>query len=582
MLSRIPIPARWLALGAALLITAAVYIQSLFFDFVYDDLGQIVYNPKIKSWHLAFTYFSSHVWSQVMNLALYYRPLYMLWLRVSDAAFGLNPFFWHLTTVALHLLVCALVYLFAKRLTNNAWIAVASALLFGVHPVHVETAAWVSGSTDSLMASFLLGSLLCYWNYRDPVRGNQGAWLASSLILAFFATLVKESAAVLPALIFAYEWLFSDLAKSRRIRLFESIKAAVPYAAVSLIFLAMRTLALKSLAPPTTKMGRLSIVLAWPKIVVFYIAHALIPLHMSVFYNLLTVSHPGWWNFVLPLAEALAVAAVLIYVAKRSRTVAFLGLWCAILLIPMLDVTLVNNVENLHDRYLYLPSVAVCILIASLLGKLKEMKHEKAALAALVVVAGGYAVMTTQEVGYWRNELVLAQHGMEVSPGHPVAPQVIGNMLAREGRVREAIPYLLDSLAAMPSNVETLCTLGNCYLELKALALAEECMNKALSLRPSEPRAHLVLGIIRYRQMRLQEAEAELRRGIELEHVQESITEYHYYLGDVLYTKGDVREAEREYRLELRNDPATDPAVAPAQARMEEIERCGKAGCKDF
>src|SRR5580658_10404969 len=80
-----------LALCVALLVTAAVYLQAAFFQFVYDDFGQIVYNPKIKSWSLALTYFRSHVWSQSMDLALYYRPLYMIWLRVNHAMFGLEP-----------------------------------------------------------------------------------------------------------------------------------------------------------------------------------------------------------------------------------------------------------------------------------------------------------------------------------------------------------------------------------------------------------------------------------------------------------------------------------------------------------
>ena len=573
MPTRFRIPLYWFAVAAALLITAAAYIQSAFFEFVYDDFGQIVYNPKIKSWGLALTYFKSHVWSQSMGLAFYYRPLYMVWLRVNHSLFGLNPLYWHLAAIAVHLVVCLLLYFFVCRLAQDKWVAVVSVLLFGLHPAHVESVAWISGTTDSLLASLLLGSLLCYWKHRDATQRNPGRWLAASLLLAFFGALVKETAIIIPALIFSYEWIFCRRDVSRRVRLWASFRAAIPYAVVSFSFLLMRALALKSLTPPSTKVGRLSVLLAWPEAVAFYIGHALFPLHMSVFYKLVTVSRPGLQNFVLPVMLVLAAAAVLFYAGRRSRVWAFLGVWCAIMLIPILNVTLWNNAENLHDRYLYLPSVAVCIMLASLLAKLKELHYDKSALAALIVIAAGYAFVTVRELGYWMNDYVLAQHGIEVSPGHPIAPQLMGNVLIRQERIAEAIPYLVDALNAMPTNVDTLCSLGFCYSEINALPLAEECIGKAVAFRESEPRAHLVLAMVRLKQNRLEEAEAECRRGIELQRVPQSVTLFHYYLGNVLYAKGDVQGALREYRAELQNDAGLDPAFVKAQERVDEIER---------
>src|SRR5579871_3027723 len=91
----------WLILGLSLLGTAVVYAQSALFEFVYDDLGQIVYNPQIKSWALGLTYFKSHVWAQSSGIALYYRPAFMLWLTANYKLFGLNPLYWHLGVIGL-------------------------------------------------------------------------------------------------------------------------------------------------------------------------------------------------------------------------------------------------------------------------------------------------------------------------------------------------------------------------------------------------------------------------------------------------------------------------------------------------
>src|SRR5690348_3837947 len=99
---------RLLSLVATLLATATIYAQALFFDFAYDDFGQIVHNPQIKSWALCLTYFKSHVWAQATSLALYYRPLFMLWLTANYKIFGLNPLSWHLAAITLHVLCCVL------------------------------------------------------------------------------------------------------------------------------------------------------------------------------------------------------------------------------------------------------------------------------------------------------------------------------------------------------------------------------------------------------------------------------------------------------------------------------------------
>jgi Flp pilus assembly protein TadD len=566
------IPLHWIALIAALLISGAVYIQTALFEFAYDDFGQIVGNSRIKAWHFAGSYFTSHVWAQSNAHAMYYRPVFMLWLAANYWLFGLDPFYWHLAAVVLHLSSCLLLYFLVCRLAQDKWVAVVTVLLFGLHPAHVESVAWISGATEPLLAILWLGSLLCYLKYRDLGRGH-GWWWAASLALALAAALAKETALVIPAIVFSYEWTFHQPRATRRAKVASAWRAAWPYACVSFAFLVMRALALGSVTPAHTKAALISVLLGWPEVIAFYCLQTLFPFRMSVFHNLVTVAHPGFGNFVAPIILAAAVAAILLFSSRRSRITTFFSWWWLITLLPLLNVTLWDTAENIHERYLYVPSVAFCVMLTLLLARAKRTHAPRAAMAALTLIGLAYALVTVREARYWATDQVLAQHGLEVTPGHAIATQLLGNTFVRQGQIPEAIPYLLDALRANPDSAETLWTLGFCYSQMNALSRAEEYTKLGIALRAEDPHPHLLLGIIRAKQNRLDEAEGEIRQGIRLERMPNGEPLFHYYLGNVLYAKGDRQGALHEYRLELLNDPAIDPVIAAAQEQIEGIEK---------
>jgi Flp pilus assembly protein TadD len=572
---RAHIPSHWFLAAAAVAISVAAYLQSASFDFAYDDFGQIVFNPRIQSWKFLWSNLTSHVWAHTGDIALYYRPVFMMWLTANYSLFGLNPLFWHVAAVGLYAVSCILVFLFASRLTEDKWVAAVAVLLFGLHPGHVESVAWVSGATDPLMGIFLMGSLLFYMKHRDSGIPGMTAALSASLLLALLAVFTKETALIIPGIIFGYEWIFHRGGSYWKERFRPAMRAALIYVPIVIAYLVIRALALKSTTPPHTTIGFRSVLLAWPQVIAFYISHMLWPWRLSVFYHPLMVFHPGFRNFVLPLMAAAAGAAALYYGSRRSRVFAFLSWWCVIMLVPMLNVTLWGNLENVHDRYLYLPSVAFALMIARALSRLRALHRSKWVAAVLILIGGGYIYMIENEIQYWSSDFELAQRGVEVSPGHPIATQLLGNAYIRQGRIAEAIPWLMESAEANPLAVQTFCNLAYCYNEMNTLGLAGETIAKAISLKATEPRAHLVLGMIRRKQNRLEEAEAEIQLGIQLQHQLTPGREelFHYHLGDVLYAKGDREGAIREYQLELRNDPNADPAVASALERIHQLEQ---------
>ena len=147
----------WWGIAVVLALTFAVYIPTLRYQFVHDDRGQIVENPAVHSWHAVPTYFTAQVWAAVMpeELGNYYRPLFLLWLRINDVVFGNQAWGWHLTTILAHVLTTLLVYLLAWRLGIGRDVALLAALIFGLHPAHIEAVAWISGVTEPLLGIFL-------------------------------------------------------------------------------------------------------------------------------------------------------------------------------------------------------------------------------------------------------------------------------------------------------------------------------------------------------------------------------------------------------------------------------------------
>ena len=191
----------------ALVLTALSYVNTLRFQFVYDDLPQIISNPRVHSWQHVPRLFVEHVWSQFSGQpGNYYRPLFELWLIINYSLFGLHPAWWHGTTVLVHLAVVLMVYVLARRVTGDRLTAAIVTVIYGLHPTHIETVAWVSGVTEPLLAVFVIGSFVSYARSRDGEAGA-GWWRAASAASYGLAMLCKETGVMVPALLFTYDRL---------------------------------------------------------------------------------------------------------------------------------------------------------------------------------------------------------------------------------------------------------------------------------------------------------------------------------------------------------------------------------------
>src|SRR5689334_4891302 len=201
----------WMLLGGVLLITAIAFFNSLDGQFVYDDRLQVVRNPTITSLANIPRMFVRSVW-QFLNetdqaaAGPYYRPLFNIALIVNYALFGLQPFGWHLVSLLVHLAAVFLVYRLARRWGLARETGLAAALLFGLHPAHSESVAWVAALPDPMAAVFMLAALLLYERHYHGQRKSK-ALLGASIAFAFAAMLSKEVAVMLAVFLFARELL---------------------------------------------------------------------------------------------------------------------------------------------------------------------------------------------------------------------------------------------------------------------------------------------------------------------------------------------------------------------------------------
>jgi tetratricopeptide (TPR) repeat protein len=561
-----------------LLLTAAVYLPALWFGFVCDDSGQIVESQSRYSWSAVPSYFGSDVWNFIVTGKTdYYRPVFLLWMMLNSKLFGLNTALLHAAALGLHLGVTLLLYFLALRLTRSPVVSGAAALLFGIHPVHIEVVAWLSGVTESLFAVLALGAILC------QLRGRR----AGALLLFTFAIFAKETAVALPLLLAACDWLFpANSGATRRQRLMTALSTLAWCLGIGLFYVAARIHALGAFAPVTR--GWTTRIMVWtePSLLVFYLRQLLTPFQYSLFYSMYPVVHFSSRRVAEPLL-LLAVAMVfLLLIARQSKSLAFAALLLVVPIVPTLNLNAFMFDNFAHDRYLYLPSAGLCLLAAAAAAHWIYSEESgarmwlKAALAiAFAAAAAGLAYVNLENSGVWADNLSLFSHAVEVAPESIIAHEYLANELMTQQRFADALPEFQNALLSGAVVDETTNQLlyepiGLCYLGLGQLDEAEGYLYRAISLDPKVHFAHLYLSLIEERRGRLPEAEKQAREALRLRPgATPKLSTFHSELAQILEEEGNLQGARAEYEAELQEDPASVDGRQRLQDLDERISR---------
>lgn len=398
-----------LALLIAVVLSAIALHNTLFLGWVdWDDKVHIIDNPLIKN--LSWENIKQMFLTPELNGS--YVPLTELSWALNYKLGGLNPLGYHLVNLALHLGSVSLVFVLIRKLTANVLVAFLTALLFGVHPLHVEPVAWITGRKDLLYAFFFLGSLISYTNYITHKQRQTGFWILA-LVLFVMSLLSKGVAVVLPVLFFLIDY---SLGRELSAKL---IVEKLPFFALSLIFgfvavsAQEQTVALESVA---TVPYHVSAVTASYSLAL-YLIQGLVPFQIGAFHPYPPTENTLPWYMLVSVAIPVVMLVALYFL--RGRKWLFFGL--GFLLISFLPVIQLIPVGGaiVADRYTYVPYIGAFLVISMLFVYWYEKSKKTTRIMLQFLIIGYVAFLIGTAHGatkIWRNSLNLWTNVIEQHP----------------------------------------------------------------------------------------------------------------------------------------------------------------------
>jgi tetratricopeptide (TPR) repeat protein len=519
------------------LATFAAYGSFAGFEFLnWDDPLYVTGNPHVQG---GLT-FESVRWALTATDANNWHPLTWLSHMLDIELFGLAPVWHHRMSLWLHVLSTLLLFLAFLRMTGAAGRSAFVAGLFALHPLHVESVAWIAERKDVLSALCFAGALLLYARYAERPSAPRYVWVA----VVFAAGLAaKPMLVTLPAVL-----LLLDVWPLGRLRLapapdlrrlgslaLEKLPLVAFCIASSVITLIAQRQAI-SLAARYTLADRLgNALVSWVR----YLAGAVFPAKLSVTYGHLD----AWAPSVLlgcGLLLALITAASLRLLLTRPW-LAVGWLWFLGMLVPVIGVIQVGE-QAMADRYTYLPAIGLFVMAAWGIPDLLPEFPGRARTLALTAIAvlAVCAVLTRAQVQHWRNSTALWEHARAVDPQSPLALEVLGVLAEKQGRRVEALALYRRAVEIDPRRQNSQYNLGNLLLWFGRPSEALGPLREAVKIRPDFARAYEALGLV-YRD--LGEARLSLQafeRSIELN---PSVPNAQYHLGLALLESGRPREA---------------------------------------
>ncbi len=534
-------------------------------------------------------------WSFTGHTSNYFRPVMTFGFLLCYKLFGFAPFPFHLVSVLLNAAVVCVLFFVTLRMYRDRAVAFAAAALFALHPIHSESVAWIAAVTELQVAFF---SLLTFWFFLN-LREGQGLrreLTQLSMVVSFIlALLSKEQALTLPALATVYEHFYSpDREQTTRSQKF--VRYRVLWL-LAIFYVPLRIHALRDFAPHSRGMPVYEILLSGIALAGQYLGKMFWPLRLNAFYVFdRSVSLLDWR--VLAGIGALILCTVLFVVLwKQSRLASFGVVWFLVTLIPVLNAAwMADNVFT--ERYLYLPSVGFCWIVAFGLCRLwlaassRGPVWRNALAGALVALAIVSAVRIILRNGDWRNDYVFFSRTLAASPrANPVRMNLalayrdrgdlgaaerelrevlrsdsdnhkalndLGGICIQEGRNVEAMTLLLRVIRLRPFDVGGHVNLGIVYMNLGLLEKAEVQFRAAVALAPMEGSGYLLLGTTEWRNGQHGPAEDTLKRGVAVNPYDSNLR---LALAGIYEQTGRASEATREYESILRIDPGNQEAA---------------------
>src|SRR5205809_6098183 len=516
----------WLVPALIALVTFAAFLPVLQNQFVdWDDQRNFLDNHHYRG--LGWTHLR---WMWTTHLG-HYIPLTWMTLGLDYLLWGMNPVGYHLTNLLLHAANAVVFFFVVRRILTLALpspserghaLAVSAgfaALVFAIHPLRVESVAWVTERRDVLSGLFYLLTILLYLRARErEERGRAWYWLS---VAAFVCALLSKSMVVnLPVVLLildvyplrrlggAVGWLSES---ARRVYV-EKIPFVLLSAGASAIAL-MAQLSHDTMVS-VVQLGGLGRLADSAYGLSFYLWKMVAPVNLSPLYELPPAVNPWAPPFLLSYGVVVALTAIVL--AFRRRVPGLPAAWVAyiVVLLPVLGI-FQSGPQIAADRYTYLASLGWAILVsAGVLSHWRRRPFLFTGLAACVLF--GLGILTWNQVQVWRDSEKLWTHALATYPKSSIAENNLGNVRADQSKLAEAIEHYRQALDINPEHASAHYNLGNVLAQQGKLAEASEHHRQALRLKPDYADAHNNLGNVLAQQGKLAEAIEHYRQALKI------------------------------------------------------------------
>ncbi len=535
--------------GAVALATFIVYLPALQNEFVnWDDYYYVYTNHHIRS--LNGTFFK---WAFSDFYAGNWHPLTWITHALDYAVWGLNPLGHHLTNIVLHAFNSFFVVLLATRIAES-WSASTSkngastslnkpaifaiggitGLLFGLHPLHVESAAWVSERKDLLCGLFFLLSLIMYTHFAAALsdgttrslsaRRLGSKWYLLSLGFFILALTGKPMAVSLPVVLLILDWHPFDRIRSRT-ELLKAVGEKLPFIALSLVSSIVTLLAQRTGMPLMDVVPLSSRALVSVRSIAWYLGKMAFPVNLVPLYPYPHDIRAVSWEYLVPVVFVAAVTISCVAAARRQKI--WLSAWgyYVVTLIPVLGIVQVGA-QSMADRYTYLPSIgpffavavaAAWIWVKTTTGERGLLIAGAAGIVAAIMVFIPLSCLTVKQIRIWNNSIDFWSYVINKDPEHvPVAYNDRGLAFEERGHPEKAIEDFTKAIILDPSYADAYWSRGKAYGKIGQADKAIEDYDRAIAINPSNSEIYFSRGLARQKTGRMNEALKDFTRAIAL------------------------------------------------------------------
>jgi tetratricopeptide (TPR) repeat protein len=472
----------------------------------YDDRIYVTHNPHIQN---GLTH-QSLVWAFTTLYASNWHPLTWLSHMLDYQLFGLNPLWHHLTSLLLHLANAMLLFLVLKKMTTAVWPSAFVAAAFALHPLHVESVAWVAERKDVLSTFFWLLTMIAYTYYAQ--RPGIKRYLLT--VLAFcLGLLSKPMLVTLPFVLLLLDyWPLERVHTGRTSRGAAGRKRnyantrfrQFPFS--RLIWEKLPLFILSALSGAVTLVAQRGAVVETNRLpVMFRISNAAVsyvkylgkifwPSRLAMLYPYPSEIMELWP--VIAVIILLLISVCFIYLARKYKYLPVGWLWYLGALIPVIGLVQVGS-QAMADRYTYIPSIPIFIIVAFGAAELAAGRRFRKTLlaASAVVILVIMLICTRIQLSYWRNGSAIFRHTLAVTENNAIAHSGLGSILFEQQKFDDAAMHFRQALKIKPKYWEARSNLGKTLMKQGNFRAAVECFNELLLIRTDLPDAYSNLAL---------------------------------------------------------------------------------------